>query len=169
MKCVYFEDELTNYIPVSPKGKCVTMYPFKCSRGKNKVNKKRFNKKGRDIDYVSTSIISIFLAIVFVSLFLRPPTKFPKVGTEITKINDDYIIKMEFPGIKEKDIMIEHYNRTLIVKAFRLKPPQIKCYSNRYYGNLMGKFKLTDTMNTNNMVKNFEDGILTLTIPTIDV
>jgi HSP20 family molecular chaperone IbpA len=161
MKCVYFDDELTNYIPVSSKGKCVTMPIFK----------KSMIKKEKDIDYVSTSMISIFLAIVFVSLFLTPSTNVSKshVGTEIMKIDNEFIIKMDFPGIKETDIMIEQYNRTLIVKAFRLKPPQMKCYSNRYYGLLSKKFILTDNMDTNNIVKHFGDGVLTVTIPIIDV
>ena len=76
---------------------------------------------------------------------------------------------MDFPGIKETDIMIEQYNRTLIVKAIRLKPPQIKCYSNRYYGPLLKKFKLTNNMDIDNIVKDYRYGVLTLAIPTIDV
>ena len=31
MKCVYFEDELSNYVPISKTGKCVTMPIFKRS------------------------------------------------------------------------------------------------------------------------------------------
>ena len=76
---------------------------------------------------------------------------------------------MDFPGIKETDIKVELDNKKLLVKAFRLKPMQMKCYSNRYYGTLSKKFILTDTMDINNIVKHFDEGVLTLTVPTIAV
>lgn len=158
MRRVYFEDELTYYVPVSETKKGVNV---KCFRGKNK---KRSFKVKKDIDYVS--MISIFLAIVLVSVFLKPNSSKPYVGTEITKVNDDYIIKMDFPGIKETDIKVELDNKKLLVKAFRLKPMQMKCYSN---STLSKKFILTDTMDINNIVKHFDEGVLTLTVPTIAV
>jgi HSP20 family protein len=93
----------------------------------------------------------------------------PRVDIVDTK--DSYLIKAELPGVKREDIDITVHEDVLTLKAHAKVESTAENESHttlrqeRQYGELMRQFSLRDTISQSDIVADYTDGVLTLTLP----
>ena len=78
-------------------------------------------------------------------------------------------LKLEVPGIEEKDLDIRVENNTLIIKGERKFEKEEKEENfrrmERQYGTFVRSFGLPSTVDSDNIHANYDKGVLTITMP----
>ncbi len=79
------------------------------------------------------------------------------------------IIKVDLPGVAEKDVSIKYDNTILILKGTRQFKPETSVENyrriERPYGTFLRKFAVPSNIDENNIKAEFNEGILRLTLP----
>ncbi len=98
---------------------------------------------------------------VFKSTWFKP-------SLDIASGSNDYIIKLELPGVDKKDIEVEVHNNTLTIKGKKkqeLEEKEKDYYRiERSYGSFKRVLNLPEDADTDNIVSEHKDGILTVKI-----
>ncbi len=88
---------------------------------------------------------------------------------EMYEKDNNYIVRMELPGIKPEDVDISVSGETLTVKGQRNPPEDIKDEAYQLcetcYGNFTRSITLPESVNADKIEANFENGILDIRIP----
>jgi HSP20 family protein len=91
-----------------------------------------------------------------------PPPTFTKTKTTVS-------LKLEVPGIEEKDLDIRVENNNLIIKGERKFEREEKQENfrrvERQYGTFVRSFALPRTVDADNINANYDKGVLTITMP----
>ncbi len=90
-------------------------------------------------------------------------------STDIYKTKDDYVFKLEIPGMNKDDIQIEFNNDTLTIKGDRKEEKEINKEdyhrTERCCGSFSRSFNLPKNVDEKNIDASMKDGILELRIP----
>jgi HSP20 family protein len=88
---------------------------------------------------------------------------------EFSEDKANYIVKFDMPGVKEDDVKIELDGNQLMVTAERREEKMNEDKKQRYseisYGTYQRIFTLPKSVNGDKVIANFDDGVLTLTMP----
>ena len=91
--------------------------------------------------------------------------------TDIYEKDGNYVMKMDLPGYKKEDIKISLYNGNLSVSASRNESKEEKddqgnmIRQERFSGTASRSFYVGKQITDQDVRASFEDGILTLTVP----
>jgi HSP20 family protein len=89
--------------------------------------------------------------------------------TDIYETKDDYVFKVELPGISKEDIKVELTGDNLTIKGDRKEEKEIKKddyhRTERFYGSFVRSFRLPKNADTQNMKAAMKEGVLELKIP----
>jgi HSP20 family protein len=89
--------------------------------------------------------------------------------TDIYDTKDDYVLKMEIPGLSKKEVKIEVENDTLAVSGERKKDAEVKeedyNRTERHNGKFYRAFKLPQNINAKKINASMKDGVLELRVP----
>ena len=84
---------------------------------------------------------------------------------DIIETSDGYLVEVCLPGVKKDDVNTEISKDNLIITAERKAPKDVKYIREQSFkGKYELKFKLTDTIDKENINASFEDGILKISI-----
>ncbi len=92
--------------------------------------------------------------------------------TDIRKKDGSYMLDVELPGYKKEDIKISLYNGNLTISAEHHETAEEKdakgdvLRQERYYGTTSRTFYVGDAIKDTDVHASYNDGVLTLTIPT---
>lgn len=92
--------------------------------------------------------------------------------TDIRKKDGSYMLDVELPGYKKEDIKISLYNGNLTITAEHHETAEEKdakgdvLRQERYYGSTSRTFYVGDAIKDTDVRASYNDGVLTLTIPT---
>lgn len=90
-------------------------------------------------------------------------------AADIFETKDDYILKLEVPGMKKDDIKVEINQNTLTVSGERKQDSDVKEDNyhrvERFYGSFNRSFTLPGETDTAKIKATMKDGILELKIP----
>lgn len=98
-----------------------------------------------------------------------PGTLSPRVDILDTERN--YIIKAELPGVKREDIDVTLHEDILTLQAHVKMETSTEddrhnvVRQERQYGEFLRRFNLRDNINQSDIIADYTDGILTLTLP----
>ncbi len=94
------------------------------------------------------------------------PTWYPP--TDIYETDDDYVFRLEVPGLGKEDINIELNDNTLSVKGERKEEDEVKKDDyhrvESYYGSFSRSFRLPKNVDAKKANANIKDGILELRV-----
>lgn len=97
----------------------------------------------------------------------RHPTK--KAGFELSEMDDEIQVKIEMPGIEEKDIQVTVDEDTLTVRGKRREQKETSKRNYRVsemsYGDYRHTIPLPARIDRENAKAEFKRGVLTLTLP----
>ncbi|MGC6430856.1 MAG: Hsp20/alpha crystallin family protein [Jejuia sp.] len=115
----------------------------------------------------SNWIDDFFGVETFPSTFVNTGMTLPKVNIRETK--DEYFVDIAVPGMKKSDFNIDLDNEELIISA-EVKAEEKnenKNYTRREFGYTSFKrtFTLPDTIDDSKIKANYENGILSITLP----
>lgn len=89
--------------------------------------------------------------------------------TDIFETKDEYVLKMEVPGLSKDDVKIELTDNTLTLKGERKEDKEIKKENyhrmESYCGTFCRSFTLPQNVDAKKIDANMRDGILELRIP----
>ncbi len=95
--------------------------------------------------------------------------QFLEPATEIAESDEDYILRLDLPGVKKEDIQIEAVDNSLTIsgerKNWRSDKHSPKLGFRHSYGEFRRTFSLPTTVDTSKVEAHFEDGILELVLP----
>lgn len=92
--------------------------------------------------------------------------------TDIRKKDGSYMLDVELPGYKKEDIKISLYNGNLTISAEHHETAEEKdakgdvLRQERYFGSTSRTFYVGDAIKDTDVHASYNDGVLTLTIPT---
>jgi HSP20 family protein len=90
-------------------------------------------------------------------------------SVDILETQNDLVLKADVPGIEQKDIDIQIENGTLTLKGERKfeKQEDNKGFHRmeRSYGSFVRYFTLPDTVDTEHVKADYQNGVLTITLP----
>jgi len=92
-------------------------------------------------------------------------------ATNIMEGSDDFTIEMALPGFDKKDIVIDIENKILKIsskKELGENDAQTMLKREFYYGAFERQFELPETVNSEKIEANYNQGILTLIIPKLE-
>lgn len=105
----------------------------------------------------------------FSPLFPEETTKTFFPSMDIMEDDKNLIIKVDAPGMTQKDISIEIQDDQLIVKGERKEEEEIKkknlYVSERRYGSFLRRVRLPEYVEAEKAHAKIKDGVLTITIP----
>ena len=97
----------------------------------------------------------------------RPLVVRPAVDARET--DEAFVLEVEMPGFKVEDLEIEYEKGSLTLKGHREDKREQKDgnweITERHFGTFARTFQLPDTIDSENIAADLEDGILTLTLP----
>jgi len=89
--------------------------------------------------------------------------------TDIMENNEEYVFKMEVPGMAKEDIIIEFCEGNLCVKGERKENGEVKrenfTRSERFAGAFSRSFSIPKNVETDKIRASMKDGILELRVP----
>ncbi len=119
-----------------------------------------------------------FLTEPFSSL-TSPTEEWPGLVQEFTPLCDvnetdtHYLVTFDLPGVKKEEIKIEFRDRQLVVSGVRQKEKKIEVKGSlnqeRFYGNFTRSFTLPVNVNFDQAEAVFEDGVLSIELPKLEV
>jgi HSP20 family protein len=93
-------------------------------------------------------------------------------AADIYETKDDYVFKVELPGISKEDIKVEMTGDNLSIKGERKEEKEVKKEEyhrvERYYGSFTRSFRLPKNADGQKMKAAMKDGILELKIPKME-
>jgi len=93
--------------------------------------------------------------------------------TDIFETKDEYVIKLEVPGMAKEDINIEFHNNTLSVKGERKEDKDVKKEDyhriESYCGTFSRSFSIPQDVEPNKIKAEMKDGVLVLKIPKVEM
>lgn len=93
--------------------------------------------------------------------------------TDIYETKDDYVVKMEVPGLKREEITIETCENTLSIKGERNVETDVKKESflrvERYTGKFSRTFMIPREIDSKKINASMKDGILELRLPKTEI
>jgi HSP20 family protein len=94
-------------------------------------------------------------------------------AADIYDTNDDYVVKLEVPGLSKKDVKIEVENDTLSVSGERkrdngVKKDELK-WAESHSGKFYRAFRLPKNIDSKKINASMKDGILELRVPKPEV
>ncbi len=88
---------------------------------------------------------------------------------EVYEQKDDYVVKVELPGVNKEDVKLSLEAGTLTITGERkneTKPETAEVYhSERFYGRFQRTVNLPETVAANQVTAGYKDGVLTVTLP----
>ena len=88
---------------------------------------------------------------------------------EVTEEKDDYIVRLELPGVNKEDVKLSLEAGTLTISGERkneTKTEHTEVYhSERFYGRFQRTINLPETVAANKVKAAYKDGVLTVTLP----
>lgn len=97
---------------------------------------------------------------------------FPAVWTpaaDIVERDDDYVVKLELPGVKKSEVKITIEDNLLTVSGEKKQESELKEKEHyrveRSYGAFRRSFTLPSTIEGDKIEAAYEDGILTISLP----
>ena len=90
-------------------------------------------------------------------------------GTNVIEDDNNYIIEMPIPGFSKKEVDIKVENGTIKISAEKQDETEDRKYLRREFAmrKLERSFKLSDTINQENISAEVKDGILNIVLPKI--
>jgi len=90
-------------------------------------------------------------------------------AVNIFKQEDNYIIEMALPGVKKENVTIDIEDKKLTVKSNIENEERVDFKLREFnYANFERTFTLSDTADVENIAAKFNNGILSITIPTVE-
>ena len=90
-------------------------------------------------------------------------------AAEASASDDDYVVKVELPGVKEADINIEIHDNVLTVRgekeSSRKEEGKTYYFSERTFGSFQRSFRLPQDVQESDINAGFADGVLTVSLP----
>lgn len=90
-------------------------------------------------------------------------------ATDIYETKDEYVFKVEIPGLSKDDINVEFCDNTLTIKGEKKEDKDVKKDGyhliESFSGNFNRSYRLPQNVNTKNIQATMKDGILELRIP----
>ncbi len=90
-------------------------------------------------------------------------------ATDIYESKDEYVLKVELPGLAKDDVSIEFENGTLTINGERKEEKEVKeenyHRTERYYGTFSRSFRLPKNVDEKKIGARMKDGILELKVP----
>ncbi|MBD2205895.1 Hsp20/alpha crystallin family protein [Calothrix sp. FACHB-1219] len=86
-------------------------------------------------------------------------------AAELTETDDALYLRLELPGVAAKDVDIEVTENAVKVVAERKTENQERTRSEFYYGKFQRVIPLKARIQNTNVTADYQDGILTLTLP----
>jgi HSP20 family protein len=87
----------------------------------------------------------------------------------VTENKDSFVVRAELPGIKQEEVKLtlEHNMLTLSgEKRYEEKSDEANYHRRESrYGKFERSFRLTDNIDRSNIVANYQDGVLSITLP----
>lgn len=91
------------------------------------------------------------------------------LAMDVNENDDTYVVKANLPGINVDDINITLHENVLTVSAEinqeDVAEGERRLVTERRYGRFQRSMRLPQTVNADNVVADYEDGVLTLTLP----
>ena len=112
--------------------------------------------------------ISDLFSTVFDEIIESSNKTIKQPSYDIIENDNEYIIEMSLAGIKKENISIEIEENNLLIKAKRDENNDLK-YNRKesYFGEFEKTFKLSNSVDKENITSSFIDGILKINIPKI--
>lgn len=103
-------------------------------------------------------------------MFSRFPSSFPTVpAIDLQDSGDNYLLKVDIPGVEESEITVTSENGKLTIKAKSHKEEQEKrkdfLKQERFEGMYMRTMTLPDDADAQKLKSEYKDGVLQITIP----
>jgi HSP20 family protein len=90
-------------------------------------------------------------------------------AVDIAEHDDEFVVKMELPGVSREDVKITMQNHVLLVHGEKKQDKESKGSNyhrvERSYGAFQRTFTLPATVRSEKIDANFADGILNITLP----
>ncbi|QDK36459.1 Hsp20/alpha crystallin family protein [Bdellovibrio sp. NC01] len=90
-------------------------------------------------------------------------------SSEITEEENQYLLKVDLPGVKKEDVKVEVSGDTMTIKAERKTEKEEKSkkrfLSEISYGSYIRSFSLPQSIDEKKVDAKFENGVLQITIP----
>lgn len=90
-------------------------------------------------------------------------------STDIYENKDEYVFKMELPGLSKDDITIDFHGDTITVKGDKKEENEIKKEDyhrvERCYGNFIRSFTIPKNVDQKKIKANMKNGVLELKVP----
>lgn len=92
--------------------------------------------------------------------------------TDVHEKDGKYVMDIDLPGFKKEDVKISLYNGNLTISAEKHESDEEKdakgnlIRQERYSGSCSRSFYVGDSIRENDIQASFNDGILTITVPT---
>lgn len=89
--------------------------------------------------------------------------------TDLSESEEAYFIHLDLPGLKKEDVEINFHDGTLSISGERRHEETEDGHKfvriERSYGRFYRSFSLPQTVNTDDIEANFEDGVLNIRVP----
>ncbi len=93
-------------------------------------------------------------------------------STDIYETKDEYVFKIEVPGMNKDDVKVEFTEDTLTIKGERKEDKEIKKENyhriERFFGSFQRSFTLPKNIDEKKIKAELKDGILELRVPKVE-
>ncbi len=93
-------------------------------------------------------------------------------STDIYETKDEYVFKIEVPGMNKDDVKVEFTEDTLIIKGERKEEKDIKKENyhriERFFGSFQRSFTLPKNIDVKKIKAELKDGVLELRVPKVE-
>lgn len=90
-------------------------------------------------------------------------------ASDILEYENEYIVKLELPGVKKENVKISLENNVLTISGEKNQESELKekqhCRIERSYGSFRRTFSVPTSIQSNKIDASYEDGILTIVLP----
>ena len=92
-----------------------------------------------------------------------------RAAVEVRELDNQFIVTAELPGLKKDDVDIEYQNGVLFIRGEKVEESHEEKRNllvwERQYGSFQRSFMLPNTIDQDKILAEFNDGILTITLP----
>ncbi|WP_138429865.1 Hsp20/alpha crystallin family protein [Fodinibius saliphilus] len=94
-------------------------------------------------------------------------------NTDMSETDDEYIVKVDLPGISKKDIEVNYKDHRLTIAGERKLAEEEENKNmirrERYFGTFLRTYTLPDAISEDKIKAKFKDGVLTVLVPKVEV